>query len=185
MAPATPKIQVGTRLKELRVREDLSQSELAERTGVSQANVSRWETSGEVPERRMEALATALDVTFDELRADDDTDTAEKDDRVARTGDELNRWRNLVIERHASGELFPDDVPDRARATVSRAMLAMPMDDFWEDGVASFTLEDLAAKMGTDLDRLQEWWPKAFETGMVRRVGSGRWTVRLTFPEGE
>ena len=39
----------NNRIKELRVEKGLSQRELAKETGISQANISRWESSLVVP----------------------------------------------------------------------------------------------------------------------------------------
>ena len=58
-----------TRLKELRAGKRLTQAGLAERLGVNQAAVSRWEASGP-PAGRLIALCDVLGCSASDLRPD-------------------------------------------------------------------------------------------------------------------
>jgi len=58
----------GTTIKQLRESKGLTQSELADRLGVSSKTVSKWETAKGLPDiTLLEALARALDVSVMEL----------------------------------------------------------------------------------------------------------------------
>lgn len=69
-------------LKILRIRADLKQSELAERAGVSQTDISYWETNGlwNVSCKRVKRLADALRCSMDDFFASDGC-TPETDER--------------------------------------------------------------------------------------------------------
>lgn len=57
-----------TPLRRLRQSRNLTLDQVAEKVGVSQSQISRWETgSSDIPGRRLEALASALGVTGDEI----------------------------------------------------------------------------------------------------------------------
>lgn len=59
---------IGVRLRELRRRESISQSELAERLGTSQGIVSRWEKGLQKPKAKyLQALAKIEGVSVEEL----------------------------------------------------------------------------------------------------------------------
>lgn len=53
---------MGTRIRILRERAGLSQTELGERLGVKQQSVAKWEKGGSLSTARLQALADALDV---------------------------------------------------------------------------------------------------------------------------
>lgn len=56
------------RIKELRERKDLTQTELAKRVGVTQSAVAKWETGGFTPSTStLFSLADVLGVTIDQL----------------------------------------------------------------------------------------------------------------------
>ena len=66
-----------TRLKEIRERNGLSQSKLAEITGIPLRTISRWECEGVPSVEKIGTLAAALGVTPNELLGV--TDTQEKE----------------------------------------------------------------------------------------------------------
>lgn len=59
---------IGKTIAELRKKQDLTQVELAERVGVSQSYLARWERGHAQPRpKALEKLAEALNVTVEEL----------------------------------------------------------------------------------------------------------------------
>src|SRR5436309_13666713 len=62
------RVRFGTRLRSLRERAGMSQTQLAEKVGVSQGNVATWERNAAVPPADMVArLAAALGATSAKL----------------------------------------------------------------------------------------------------------------------
>jgi len=58
----------GTRLRSLRERAGMTQTQLAQRVGTDQSHISRWERNAAVPEISMvERLAAAFSVSTAEL----------------------------------------------------------------------------------------------------------------------
>lgn len=61
---------IGQNIADLRKARNLTQRDLADKLGVSQSHVARWETERSLPRQKaMEELAEALDVTVDEIRS--------------------------------------------------------------------------------------------------------------------
>lgn len=61
----TPSVeQVGARIRNLRKGLELTQEDLAERLGVTQATVSSWEHGALLDHVRLSEIATALGVTL-------------------------------------------------------------------------------------------------------------------------
>ena len=44
-------MSVGSNIKQLRLKKDMTQQELADRLGLTQNNVTRWERDGATPNR--------------------------------------------------------------------------------------------------------------------------------------
>ena len=60
---------IGQNIAELRKAKNLTQRELADKLGVSQSHVARWETERSQPrEKALEELAAALDASVEEIR---------------------------------------------------------------------------------------------------------------------
>ena len=61
-------IDISTKLKELRIKEGLSQEKLAEQLMVSRQAVSKWENGEALPDmENMVALAKLYNISLDEL----------------------------------------------------------------------------------------------------------------------
>lgn len=59
---------MGEKLKEVRTEAKLTQAELAEKLGVTQRDISRWETGKRVPSALMvKKMAQVLDCRMDDL----------------------------------------------------------------------------------------------------------------------
>jgi transcriptional regulator with XRE-family HTH domain len=59
---------IGLNIRRLREKKNMTQEELARKTGVGTTAVSQWETEKSVPRgRRLYEIAAALDVTIEEL----------------------------------------------------------------------------------------------------------------------
>jgi transcriptional regulator with XRE-family HTH domain len=177
---------ISEKIRQLREKRGWSQEGFAERFGVHRVTVSKWENAGpgEFPEGRIPQLAEFFGVDESELRKASEEQSSQglTDEPTDESGDWINQWRTLAI--HKSADLLPDDAPQRARDTVMLALMAMPMDPFWEDGVSSFTLKELADRAHIDREILEDNWEYVLESDFVRRVGRGEWTVKLTLPEG-
>lgn len=58
----------GEELKAQRILNNLSQNDVAKKTGIKQANISRWETNKSLPSiEHCEILANFYGITIDEL----------------------------------------------------------------------------------------------------------------------
>lgn len=65
-------MSLGERIAGLRIRNRMSQGELAEKINVSRQSISKWETDASVPElERLIQLSQVFGVTLDELVKDD------------------------------------------------------------------------------------------------------------------
>lgn len=61
-------IKIGKFIQQLRKEQDLTQKELAEKIGVSDKTVSKWETGNGLPDfASIEVLCTTLDITVNEM----------------------------------------------------------------------------------------------------------------------
>ena len=61
---------LGQNIAELRKARNLTQRDLAQKLGVSQSHIARWETERSQPRRKaLEELAEALEVTVEEIRS--------------------------------------------------------------------------------------------------------------------
>ncbi|MBE6709283.1 MAG: helix-turn-helix transcriptional regulator, partial [Ruminococcaceae bacterium] len=84
------KLEFAKNLRELRLRRDLTQDELAEELGVSVQTVSRWESSAKTSYPDIEllpAIAGFFGVTVDELLG---CSKAQSDERLAKYWEEVN-----------------------------------------------------------------------------------------------
>lgn len=71
------KNQLGTRISTLRKAKDWSQSQLADKVGISYAQIGRYETKGAQPQAEvLKKIADALDSTVDFLVNGDNSDKA-------------------------------------------------------------------------------------------------------------
>ena len=63
-------IRIGTFIADLRKEQGLTQEQLAERLGVSNRSISRWENGNTLPDYSlMQALAIVLGISLSELLA--------------------------------------------------------------------------------------------------------------------
>ncbi len=89
------KLEFAKNLRELRLRRDLTQDELAEQLGVSVQTVSRWESSTKTSYPDIELLPTIagfFGVTVDELLG---CSKAQSDERLARYWEEVNALNSI------------------------------------------------------------------------------------------
>ena len=62
------KMAIGQNIAELRKLKDLTQRDFAEKLGVSQSHVARWETDKSQPRQKaLDKIASVLGVTIDEV----------------------------------------------------------------------------------------------------------------------
>jgi len=69
---------MNLRLTELRKEADLTQVDLAQALGITQAHVSRYEISGEIPSKLLKRWASTIGCTVDDLLPEDDQPVEEK-----------------------------------------------------------------------------------------------------------
>lgn len=63
-------MSVGSNIKQLRLKKDMTQQELADRLGLTQNNVTRWESDGATPNVIMaKQIANILGCTIEDLLA--------------------------------------------------------------------------------------------------------------------
>lgn len=99
----------GENLKELRIRNNLTQEELARRAGTSKQAISRYENSGREPSiRAAKALADALGVSVSEIAGEKNKLTAE---------DELMEYLDMLRTRPEC-RMFLDTVKGATKAEV-------------------------------------------------------------------
>ena len=61
-------MSVGSNIKQLRLKKDMTQQELADRLGLTQNNVTRWERDGATPNVIMaKQIANILGCTIEDL----------------------------------------------------------------------------------------------------------------------
>ena len=97
------KLEFAKNLRELRLRRDLTQDELAEQLGVSVQTISRWENSSKASYPDIELLPTIagfFGVTVDELLG---CSKAQSDERLAKYWEELDR---LLYQNHPENEIL-------------------------------------------------------------------------------
>ncbi len=88
---------LGTKLKTLRKKYDLTQEQLAERLGVSYQAVSKWETNAAVPDISMfPILANFYQVTTDELLGVD----------ITKANDKINEYIKQIYQLHHEWKLI-------------------------------------------------------------------------------
>lgn len=72
-------VKIGERIKEIRQEKGLTQTELANKIGISQAGITKWETGDRDPSTDcVILLAKFFDVTTDFLLGVDDKDVLNK-----------------------------------------------------------------------------------------------------------
>jgi transcriptional regulator with XRE-family HTH domain len=106
---------VGTRLREIRTKKNLSRSELADRAGVSLSYVSRLENGHLLPAiEALEKLARALDTPLYLFFCDDKVplnslvQTESSDQHTEPNG--LSKWEHMVEQfRALLGDLLDED----------------------------------------------------------------------------
>lgn len=73
-------VKIGKFISKLRKEKGMTQDQLAQRLGVTQRSVSRWETGKNMPDLSLlQPLATELNVSISELLDGEKTSAAEKD----------------------------------------------------------------------------------------------------------
>jgi transcriptional regulator with XRE-family HTH domain len=88
--------QIGRRIREWRLRRDLSQAEVARVAGITQASLSNYETGKrDLPLSTFLGVARALDVGVGDLIETDDV-VIVRDSRLSRAVDRLVRHPELV-----------------------------------------------------------------------------------------
>lgn len=110
-------MSIGERIKELRLQQEISQTELAERINVSKQTLYKYETGivTNIPSDKVEALATALNTTPAYLMGWDDTiKNKNEDSSDVKTGKErqLNSeedFDEIITLRRAMKKMEPEE----------------------------------------------------------------------------
>lgn len=105
------KLEFAKNLRELRLRRDLTQDELAEELGVSVQTVSRWESSAKASYPDIELLPTIagfFGVTVDELLG---CSKAQSDERLAKYWEEVRSYKQRA-DRFPILKIMHEDYPD-------------------------------------------------------------------------
>ncbi len=90
-------LNIGTKIRELRRRDGLTQDALAEMLGVTAQAVSRWESGGSYPDMEIvPAIANYFDITIDELFGYDDERSKKIDELVEKI--ELMNFQNNGVD---------------------------------------------------------------------------------------
>lgn len=115
-------IEIGTRIKKLRLANSLTQEQLAQKLGVSAQAVSKWESSTNMPDIQMlPDMAVIFGVSIDELFAMTD------ESRMERIENQLENVRFLSSEEFNRSEQFLKNCREKpdceARATLLLAQL--------------------------------------------------------------
>lgn len=86
-------MNIGLKIKKLRIEKEMTQEDLAEYTGVSAKAVSRWENELTFPDiTLLPVLANIFDVTIDELL---DVDVYKKEQEISKIINEDERLANI------------------------------------------------------------------------------------------
>ncbi len=115
-------IEIGTRIKTLRLSNSLTQEQLAQKLGVSAQAVSKWESGTNMPDIQMlPDLAVIFGVSIDELFA------MTEESRMERIENQMENVRFLSSEEFRRSEQFLKDCREKpdcaARATLLLAQL--------------------------------------------------------------
>lgn len=165
---------IGKVIKDIRKQQLMNQMEFAQRAGVSQSTVSRWERDSDpVPVNRQEELADALGVSVEELGADPqavEEARGQRSDGYVRTSGEVNAWRDKL-------GVTPMNM-------YVRLILAILPSFRTEEGVVLVTRQQLIDDANLPGELVDEHWPAVLESEWVERVGEVEWAFRLVMPEG-
>lgn len=112
---------IAERIKELRVRQGMSQSDLARKLGVSAQSVQQWEKpDGTAPKRaRLASVAEALGVTVSDI-------VAETDERFPKMRQDVLDLVELLISMGAQDKLGMADVA-LIRTMLTRVVSSAPV----------------------------------------------------------
>ncbi len=115
-------IEIGTRIKSLRLANSMTQEQLAQKLGVSAQAVSKWEGGTNMPDIQiLPDLAVIFGVSIDELFAMTD------ERRMERIENQLENIRFLSSEEFTRSEQFLKDCREKpdceAKATLLLAQL--------------------------------------------------------------
>lgn len=167
------KIDVGRRLREARKEEGLTQAELGRgvgRTGVDQTTIGRWERSGEVPADKVDDLADELGVPSRWLEAGEGAGApASSEGGAVSSSDDAVDWIGAVTS---------EDYRDDLRLTLA----SLPGFRHEETWIVSTTPEAVAEQTRRDIDTIKAHWEDVMKSPYVERIGVGRFTFRLIFP---
>lgn len=175
--PKVEKTHVGNRLKVARAEADLYQSDIAEEVGVQQTSVSSWEREGWVPTKRLKAVAEVLDVSPKWLATGKEPDEEEAEqakERWVGSKEELVDWIREVRDDERYSKAVRETIID--------------LNFFIDEGgtwAVSVTPEALAERVRGDLDEVKSHWDEVLDSPYVERIGPGKWTLKLVFPEEE
>ena len=103
----------GEKVRELRIRNGLSQDELAAMTGVTKRTVRNWETEGKYPRHRelYEKLASALGCSAAYLRGEQALFLTEASERYGSRGQrQAQAFLDSTRAMFAGGDLSPEDI---------------------------------------------------------------------------
>ena len=159
-------LKVARRIRQARIRQNLTQMALADKLGISYQAVSNWERGNSMPDiSKLEELCGILKIPIAELLGQDSQQEAGILQRVLDQGevsdDELTRVAPL---------LTPDQISELARKRVGSGISAL-------QGLASFldeqTLGELVSGMKVEdlyqLSELAMYLPEDVTEGMIRR----------------
>lgn len=106
-------INIGTKIKELRMRDGRTQDALANAVGVTAQAVSRWEAMGGYPDMEIiPAIANYFHVTIDELFGYNEDRMKKLDDIIKKAESEINACSDMeecVSMLWAAADEFPNE----------------------------------------------------------------------------
>lgn len=163
----------GRKIREMRKKAGLTQTDLAERLNVAQSIISRWEQGrDEVPRPRRAEIAEVLGVTIAELGADEqaaEDARSWREDGYIRTSGEVNAWRDKLGVSSMNPYL--------------RLILSI-LPSFRHGEIVLVTRQQLIDDANLPGELVDEHWPAVLASEWVERVGEVEWAFRLVMPEG-
>lgn len=105
---------LGTTLRSLRIKADLSQEELATKAQVSRGSIQNWERDRSEPRRaEFRRLATALGVSVEEIRSRAGLENSGSTARIEELADEIQTLRAELAEMRAALAAAQDSNEER------------------------------------------------------------------------
>lgn len=181
---------IGERIRELREKAKLSQTDVADRIGRSQETVSRYERTSNIPDDVLDEILAAIGATHDDVRdALKDTPSRRQRLRLERRGDsaQSNRpYAYTLADKYRWVQLVQSDpsLSSMARRVLEAIPKCIELDNSSPEAGLDF---DAIVKLSADITSAEDVaavWPEVLSCGYVeRRYAPAKWIVALKFPE--